>query len=77
MGVAETISRAAVDFPFNNVHRAALALGSSMGPKLAPRTEALEEKAPGGGKEAGKAEGVGNKARGEQQRPAHGQHHAF
>lgn len=67
MGPAKAISRATVDFPFDDVNRAALtrSLGGSVGPKLDPREEALKEKAPGWRKEAGKAEGIGNKARGE------------
>jgi hypothetical protein len=49
MGVGKVISRAAIDFPFDNVNRAALtrALGGSMGPKLDAGKQTLEEEAPG------------------------------
>ena len=77
MGVAKAISRAAINFPFDNVDGAALAraFGRALRPKLDPRQQTLEEKASGWGKEAGEAEGVGNEAGGQQQGPAHGEHH--
>ena len=77
MGVAKAISRATVNFSFDDMDRAALAraLGPALRPKLEPRKQAPEEKAPGWGKETGETEGVGDEAGGKQQGSPHGEHH--
>ena len=71
MGTAKAISRALVYFPFDDMNRATLtgASGRALRPKLDAREQALKEKAPGQGKEAGKAKRVRDEARGEQQSP--------